>query len=95
MAALVREEMTTPLEKRLGLQTPLKVDVSVGPDGTLTVSVNIDDPRPAGSTGMTQALLGLTYDPTVVPQISQSFVKAVGSDGAPGLYYPPTDPVQP
>jgi DNA polymerase-1 len=32
LAALVREEMTTPLEKRLGLRTPLKVDVGVGPN---------------------------------------------------------------
>jgi len=32
VAAMVREEMTTPLERRLGLQTPLKVDVSVGPN---------------------------------------------------------------
>jgi DNA polymerase I len=32
VAALVREEMTTPLGKRLGLQTPLKVDVGVGPN---------------------------------------------------------------
>jgi cytochrome c oxidase subunit 2 len=36
-----------------------------------------------------------TYDPTVVSQISKSFIKAVGVTGAPGLYYPTTDPVQP
>ena len=28
--------------------------------------VNIDDPRPAGSTGMTQAQLAVTYDPAVL-----------------------------
>jgi hypothetical protein len=28
--------------------------------------VTIDDPRPEGSTGMTQALLAITYDPTVL-----------------------------
>jgi len=32
VAALVREEMTTPLEKALGLQVPLKVDLSSGPN---------------------------------------------------------------
>jgi hypothetical protein len=30
------------------------------------VPVNIDDPHPAGSSGLTQALLALTYDPTAV-----------------------------
>ncbi len=29
-------------------------------------SINLDDPRPAGSTGMTQAILTLTYDPKVL-----------------------------
>jgi len=37
----------------------------------------------------------LTYDPTVIPQISQAYIKAVGANGAPGLYYPTTDPEQP
>ena len=32
LAALVREEMTTPLEKVLGLRTPLKVDLAEGPN---------------------------------------------------------------
>jgi len=36
----------------------------------------------------------LTYDPTVVPQMSKAMV-AAGLTGAPGLYYPPTDPEQP
>jgi cytochrome c oxidase subunit 2 len=36
----------------------------------------------------------LTYDPTVVPQMSKAMV-AAGLTGAPGLYYPPTDPAQP
>jgi hypothetical protein len=35
------------------------------PGGTVTVPVNIEDPHPAGSTGLTQAQLALTYDPTV------------------------------
>ena len=45
----------------LSIPTGLKV----GADGTVTVPVNIDDPRPAGSTGLTQAELALTYDPTL------------------------------
>ena len=37
----------------------------VGTDGTVVVPVEIDDPKPDGSTGVTQALLALTYDPSV------------------------------
>jgi DNA polymerase-1 len=29
---LVREQMTTPLEKSLGLEVPLKVDLATGPN---------------------------------------------------------------
>jgi cytochrome c oxidase subunit II len=36
----------------------------------------------------------LTYDPTVVPQMSKAMV-AAGITGGAGLYYPPTDPAQP
>jgi cytochrome c oxidase subunit II len=36
----------------------------------------------------------LTYDPTVVPQMSKAMV-AGGFTGANGLYYPPNDPEQP
>lgn len=32
VVALVREEMTTPLEKRLKLEVPLRVDIAVGPN---------------------------------------------------------------
>jgi hypothetical protein len=35
----------------------------VGLDGTVTVPVNIDDPHPAGSTGLIRGQLALTYDP--------------------------------
>jgi cytochrome c oxidase subunit 2 len=35
------------------------------------------------------------YDPTVIPQLGKALVKVVGVTGAPGYYYPPTDPVQP
>ncbi len=36
----------------------------------------------------------LTYDPTVIPQLGKVLVK-LGITGAPGYYYPPSDPVQP
>ena len=36
-----------------------------GSGGTVTVSVNIDDADPAGSTGLTEAHLALTYDPSL------------------------------
>jgi cytochrome c oxidase subunit 2 len=36
----------------------------------------------------------LTYDPTVVAQMSKAMV-AAGLTGGAGLYYPPTDPAQP
>ena len=39
--------------------------LAVGPDGTVTVPVNLDDARPAGSTGLTEAELALTYDPSL------------------------------
>jgi cytochrome c oxidase subunit II len=35
-----------------------------------------------------------SYDPTVVKQMSAAMVKG-GLTGAPGLFYPPQDPVQP
>ena len=37
----------------------------------------------------------LTYDPTVVPQLGKEIVKIDGITGAPGYYYPATDPVTP
>jgi autotransporter-associated beta strand protein len=35
----------------------------IGPDGTVTVPVNLVDAHPAGSTGLIEAHLALTYDP--------------------------------
>jgi DNA polymerase-1 len=32
LAAMVQHEMTTPLEKELGLRTPVKVDLAAGPN---------------------------------------------------------------
>src|SRR5262249_44938038 len=43
----------------------IPTDLQVGLGGTVTVPVNIDDPHPAGSTGLTQAILALRYDPAV------------------------------
>jgi autotransporter-associated beta strand protein len=37
--------------------------LQAGPDGTVTVPVNLDDAHPAGSTGLTEAHLALTYNP--------------------------------
>src|SRR5262249_6300793 len=39
--------------------------LQASPGSTVTVPVAIDDPHPVGSTGLTQAQLALTYDPTV------------------------------
>ena len=39
--------------------------LSVAADGTVVVPVLLDDARPVGSTGLTQAELALTYDPAV------------------------------
>jgi hypothetical protein len=39
--------------------------LALAADGTVTVPVNIDDPAPAGSLGMTQATLAVSYDPAV------------------------------
>ena len=49
------------------------------------------------SSGVLAALppYALTYDPTVIPQLGQTWTKVLGITGAPGYYYPPTDPVQP
>jgi hypothetical protein len=44
----------------------LPTDLTVSRDGIVSVPVNIDDPAPAGSTGMVEAALALTYDPNVL-----------------------------
>jgi cytochrome c oxidase subunit 2 len=36
-----------------------------------------------------------TYNPTTIAQLGRDFTKVLGITGAPGIYYPPTDPVQP
>jgi sugar lactone lactonase YvrE len=40
--------------------------VSLSPGLAFTVPVLLDDPHPAGSSGMTEAILALTYDPAVL-----------------------------
>jgi hypothetical protein len=44
----------------------LTSDLSAGPDGTVQIAVNIDDPYPVGSSGLTQAQLALSYDPAML-----------------------------
>ncbi len=62
----------------------LPSQVQIGPGSTVTVPVNIDDPHPAGSTGMTEATLALTYDPKVLQVLPGSIrlgtVPAAGTD---------------
>jgi N-acetylneuraminic acid mutarotase len=41
----------------------IPANLQAGPDGTLSVPVNLDDPHPAGSTGLTEATLALSFDP--------------------------------
>jgi autotransporter-associated beta strand protein len=43
------------------LSLPNRLQVTAG--GTLTVPVNLDDPHPAGSSGLTEATLALRFDP--------------------------------
>jgi len=43
----------------------LPTNLQVGADGTVVVPVNIDDARPAGSTGLVEADLALTYNPSL------------------------------
>jgi hypothetical protein len=41
----------------------LPAELSVSADGTVSVPVNLDEARPAGSTGLTEATLALRFDP--------------------------------
>src|SRR5262249_38330861 len=52
--------LSSGADPMLSIPTTLPVSGS-----TVSVPVNIDDPYPEGSTGLTQAQLALTYDPTV------------------------------
>ncbi len=60
---------TTPLPITQGGPDPtvsIPTGLRVSASGTVIAPVNIDDPQPAGSTGMQQATLALTYDPSVL-----------------------------
>jgi hypothetical protein len=48
--------------------------VSLSPGLAFTVPIFLDQPHPAGSTGMTEALLGLTYDSTILGVSSSDIV---------------------
>jgi hypothetical protein len=43
----------------------IPLGLRVAPDGTLHIPVNLDDARPQGSTGLTEATLALRFDPAV------------------------------
>jgi hypothetical protein len=43
----------------------IPADLRGSPGGTVVVPVNIDDPHPEGSRGLTQAVLALRYDPAL------------------------------
>jgi N-acetylneuraminic acid mutarotase len=57
--------------------TPPGLLVSWSPGLVVTVPVMLDEPHPTGSTGMTEAILALTYDPSVL-SVSSSDI-ALGS----------------
>jgi hypothetical protein len=52
-------------EGEIGLISPF-LPVSVSSSLSITVPVLLDDPHPLGSTGITEAILALTYDPQVL-----------------------------
>src|SRR5207249_10717039 len=54
----------TPTGADPELSIPVELHAAAG--GTVTVPVMLDDPHPAGSTGMTEAVLTLTFDPAVL-----------------------------
>jgi hypothetical protein len=43
----------------------LPASLQVNADGTMSVPVNLDEARPAGSTGLTEATLALRFDPSI------------------------------
>jgi hypothetical protein len=52
-----------PVPNNVDPSLSIPSQLQIGADGTLTVPVNIDDPHPAGSTGLIEAHLALTYNP--------------------------------
>jgi len=55
----------TPIGNNVDPSLSLPSNLQVGADGRVTVPVNIDDAHPAGSTGLIEAHLALTYDPSI------------------------------
>jgi uncharacterized repeat protein (TIGR03803 family) len=56
---------TTPISNNVDPSLSLPSTLTVGPGGLLTVPVNLDDAHPAGSTGLIEAHLALTYNPSL------------------------------
>jgi uncharacterized repeat protein (TIGR03803 family) len=54
-----------PIPNNVDPTLSIPAALQVGADRTVTVPVNIDDAHPAGSTGLIEAHLALTYDPHV------------------------------
>ena len=55
----------TPVSNNVDPALTLPAHLQVGSNRTVTVPVNIDDAHPAGSLGLSEAHLALTYDPKV------------------------------
>jgi fibronectin-binding autotransporter adhesin len=56
---------TTPIGNNVDPMVSLPTVLQVGANGLLTVPVTLDDAHPAGSTGLIEAHLALTYDPSM------------------------------
>jgi len=54
-----------PIANNVDPAVSIPTGLHVGASGTVTVPVNIDDAHPAGSSGLTEAHLALTYDPSL------------------------------
>ena len=55
----------TPVGNNVDPAVSLPGKLEISPDGTVIVPVIIDDAHPAGSTGLIEAHLALTYDPSI------------------------------
>jgi hypothetical protein len=54
-----------PIANNVDPALTIPASLHVNPNGTISVPVNIDDPHPAGSTGLIAGRLALTYDPSI------------------------------
>jgi hypothetical protein len=55
----------TPIGNYVDPTLTLPSNLQIGPNGTVTVPVNLDDAHPAGSTGLIRGHLVLTYNPNL------------------------------